>query len=198
MSTDGLKIKIRSFSLEKDDGLIASYSARPSYDERNPADRYRSERDRRGFIACRTQLRSLLMHCIGGSLARIGFRYNRFAKPTLTPTLASPTAEFNVFDSGTYATCAVAEHRRVGVNLERLSLLAKLQDAAGKILSELEHAMFRATSCAGGRSRQSLRMWTRKEVMLKAWRGGLVDLHARRDGRRGGRGLHLSFRRSDV
>jgi hypothetical protein len=133
LRTDGQKIRIRSFSSEKDDGLIASYSARLSCDERIPTDGDRFERD-----------------------------------------------------------------RRVGVDLERLSLLAKRQDKADKILSQLEPAMFRATTCAGERSRQPLRIWTRKEALLKAWRGALVDLHARSGDRRDGWGLHLSVRRSDV
>ncbi len=133
MRTDGQKIRIRSFSSEKDDGLIASYSARLSCDERIPAYGDRFERD-----------------------------------------------------------------RRVGVDLERLSLLAKRQDKADKILSQLEHAMFRATTCAGKRSRQPLRILTRKEALLKAWRGALVDLHGRSGDRRDGWGLHLSVRRSDV
>lgn len=198
MRKDGQKIRIWSFSLEKDDGLIASYSAWLSYDERNSADRYPSERNRRGFIAFRTRLNSLLAHYIGGSLALSSFRYNQLGKPMLTQTLASPTGEFNVFDSGTYARCAVAAHRRVGVGLERLNLLAKVQDTADKILFQLEHAMFRVMFFAGERSQQSLRMWTHKGALLKARCGGLVDLHARRDGSRGGWDIHLSFRRSDV
>lgn len=173
MHTDVEEVQIWLLSLEGDDGLIASYAALLSPDERGRADRYRFERDRRGFIACRAQLRSLLTHYVGGAPAQIRFRYNPFGKPELTPTLASSTVEFNVSNSGTYAACAVAARRRVGVDLEQLNPSTNLQPAAHEILSPSEHAELGATSCTGERSRQLLRIWTRKEALLKAWGTGL-------------------------
>ncbi|MGH8075976.1 MAG: 4'-phosphopantetheinyl transferase family protein [Lysobacter sp.] len=166
-------IEIWWLSLEGDDGLIASYAALLSPDEKVRADRYRFERDRRRFIACRAQLRSLLTQYIGGSPAQISFQYNPFGKPALTPTPASSTVEFNVSNSGAYAACAVAARRRVGVDLEQLNPSTDLHPVADEILSPPEHAVFRNTSCAGERSRQLLRIWTRKEALLKAWGTGL-------------------------
>lgn len=78
---------------------------------------------------------------------------------------------FNLAHSHELAACAVAADREVGIDVEALQGVAEA-GLARRILSEREHAVFRALEAEVAEA-ALLAAWTRKEAVLKARGEGL-------------------------
>jgi phosphopantetheinyl transferase len=85
-----------------------------SPDQRERADRFHFEMDRRRGVIGRGYLRLLL-----GRILDLRFEYDEFGKPGLIPKRA-PQLQFNLSHSGGLILIAIAMGRAVGVDVERI------------------------------------------------------------------------------
>lgn len=142
-----------------------------SRDERARAERFRFDRDRRRFVACRGALREILGSCVDLPAPEIVFEYGPYGKPALASP-AGAGVEFNVSHCEGLALIAVAAGRRVGVDLERIVSGASRQRIAERFFSPAEIAALRALPVAS-QDEAFFACWTRKEAYIKARGEGL-------------------------
>ncbi len=136
--------------------------------ERERAERFRFERDRRRFVAAHGQLRALLGRYCGRPAAAITFTYNAYGKPALPDAPLS----FNLSHSGEVALIAVAAAGRLGVDIE-----AAQADLAGLAIAEQFFSSAEVAALRGlpeaERVSAFFNCWTRKEAFVKARGEGL-------------------------
>lgn len=154
--------------------------------ERRRAQRFRFQRDRDRYVARRAFVRKVLGDYQGMDPGRLRFRVSVAGRPELDPPNA---ISFNVSHSAGLAVLAVARHAPVGVDVERARTLENTLDMAPLSLSAAESAWLLQLP-EGRRSGAFLRLWTRKESVVKAMGLGLaasldqIDVRAS-DGHRG-------------
>lgn len=136
-------------------------------DELARADRFRAERHRDRFIACRAQVRQVLAGCLNERPECIEFVYGPQGKPALGPAQCDSGIHFNISNSHDLALCAVALHRDVGVDVERLREGRDHEGLAERFFSPQEVETLRRTP-DGRRTAAFFNCWTRKEAVLKA------------------------------
>lgn len=125
-------------------------------DEHERASRFRFDRDRNRFIACRGILRELL-----------GIREQFVYGPHGKPRLEISDIRFNVSHSHGLAMIAVARGREVGCDLERIDPSFADEKIPEQFFSPYEVAALRALPEAE-QCRAFFRCWTRKEAFIKA------------------------------
>ncbi len=140
-----------------------------STDERQRAERFHFERDRRRFVVGRGLLRTVLGRYLQVSPDCLQFRYGPQGKPALA---GGNGLHFNVSHSGELALYAVALEREVGVDIERIASLKEVDDLAERCFSERENIVLRSLP-AERRQQAFYTCWTRKEAYLKATGKGL-------------------------
>lgn len=139
------------------EGLARSLSS----DERHRAARFRFERDRRRFLAARGALRDILAGYLGLDPGEVRFSYGPAGKPALAPFLG-----FNLSHSGDLALCAVAAGREVGVDLERVHPVRRLERIAARFFPLGERAALDRLP-KPEKTEAFLRLWTRAEALYK-------------------------------
>ncbi len=137
--------------------------------ERQRAQRYRFERDRRRFVAARGMLRVILARYAGIAPAAIHFDYSDHGKPSLSDF---PELAFNASDSGDLMALGVALNRLLGVDIERVRDDFGGLEIAERFFSPAEIASLRSLP-PQARPRAFFRCWTRKEAFIKAIGEGL-------------------------
>jgi 4'-phosphopantetheinyl transferase len=137
--------------------------------EQARAGRFRAQRDRDRFVARHAFLRRVLAGYVGSPPARVGIRITSTGRPELD---APSPIRFNASHSGGVAVVAVASGRQVGVDIERIRLIADAMDLASTHMTRSEVTSLRSAP-AGSRSAVFLALWTRKESFVKAVGGGL-------------------------
>jgi 4'-phosphopantetheinyl transferase len=136
-----------------------------SPDERERADRFHFEVDRRRSIIGRGCLRLLLARILASPPDTLEIKYDEFGKPCLS---AKHTAlQFNVSHSGDVILIAIARGRAVGVDVEKIRTDLELDGIAARFFSINECKVL--TSLVGpARYRAFFTCWTRKEAYVKA------------------------------
>lgn len=152
------------------DGLLDSFAALLSEDERARAARFRFEKDAHRFTVARATVRSVL-----GSYRRtpgsdLRFDYSSHSKPALAN--ASSDIRFSVSHSGDLAMLALTRGREVGIDLEAIRDNVEIDQLATRYFSEHEYASLRELANVQ-RLRAFFRCWTSKEAFLKAQGIGL-------------------------
>jgi 4'-phosphopantetheinyl transferase len=139
-----------------------------SPDERARADRFHAADDRANFVAARGALRRILARYTGERPEDLRFSYAAWGKPRLEPAEGARRIEFSVSHSDELAVYALAEGRRLGVDVERIvPVLENDERLSRSWLSEEELAeLSLLDACA--RTRRFYWLWTRKEAYLKA------------------------------
>lgn len=132
------------------------------------ADRFAHDRHRRRYTVARAHLRRILGRLTGTGPKDIGFRFEAHGKPFL-----SGGPSFNQSHSEERIMIAVADHGRIGVDIEEIRPVKYLTGLAGKHFAGDESARLHA---APDSERLTLffRLWTRKEAFLKALGFGLT------------------------
>ncbi len=143
-----------------------------SDDERERAERFVFERDRKRFAAGRAILRSILAHYLNSEPERVRFCYGPRGKPALAPASVGSGLEFNLAHSNGLALYAVTLRRRIGVDVEFSRVLADAEQIARRFFSLREYEMLLALPAAE-RPHAFLGCWTRKEAFIKALGTGL-------------------------
>lgn len=130
---------------------------------------------RRRFVRARAALRRVLSAATGRPPHALAIDYGAHGKPRLAD---HPGLHFNLSHSGELAVIATSTLGEVGIDLEALRPRPDLLPVARRFFAAEEAAMVEAFDGAA-RSRAFLRVWTRKEAVLKATGRGIgIDTRA--------------------
>jgi 4'-phosphopantetheinyl transferase len=174
-------VQIWQIPLEVSEDTLQHYVGCLSGDERSRADRFRFPHDRRKFIVARGTLRHLLARQLDSSPQAIEFCYGEYGKPLVEGLPPAKTAQsspghcdfnFNISHSGEIALCALGHHRRVGVDIEKLKPIQRLESMMERCLVQKEQAEVLASV---NPLQAFLERWTCKEAYLKAIGMGLIQ-----------------------
>jgi medium-chain acyl-[acyl-carrier-protein] hydrolase len=140
-------------------------------DERQRAERFHFERDRRHFVAARGLLRTILGRYLDRDPGGLQFGYNPQGKPMLAGEGSG--LRFNLAHSHGLALFAVSRGRELGVDLERIRPEFAGEPVARRFFSPREVAALGVLT--GERRHEAFFVcWTRKEAYLKATGKGLT------------------------
>ena len=141
-----------------------------SEDERDRADRFHFERDRRRFVAGRSTLRRIVATYLDAFPREIVFEYGPQGKPRVSES----TLFFNISHSGACGLFAFATQFEIGVDVEQLDQArSDNEHVATRFFSPSEIETLRAQPTSA-RPQAFLRCWTRKEAFIKARGDGLT------------------------
>ena len=141
--------------------------------ERERAERFVSEEARARFVRVRTALRAELGHRLRVPPHELRFSYGTSGKPRLAAPFDRARVEFSVAHTRGLALLAFSEGAAVGADLERLRELHAPRALAQRMLSEHENArLARLTGDAW--TDAFLRLWTRKEALVKCVGGSIL------------------------
>jgi 4'-phosphopantetheinyl transferase len=143
-----------------------------SADEQARADRFYFERDRQRFIISRGRLRQILSRYLDIPAEQLEFCYGTYGKPLLAGSLAHTGLHFNLTHSEGIALYAVTCDRQIGIDVERIRPLPKVERLAERCLSPQEQSCLTASSCP---EEIFFTYWTCKEAYLKAIGSGLTQ-----------------------
>jgi 4'-phosphopantetheinyl transferase len=143
-----------------------------SADERERANRFVFERDRRRFVVARSELRRLLGARMEMPPEDIEFLYGRYGKPELPPGFSQDDLRFNTSHSDGVAIYAFTGGRRIGIDIEAIRPMQDADEVAARCFSPHEIEAYRRLD---SRDRLSgfFNCWTRKEAFVKALGDGL-------------------------
>jgi 4'-phosphopantetheinyl transferase len=159
-------VEIHSFSLDVGPERLSALARTLSIDEQQRAARFRFDRHRSGFIACRGIVREILGKALEIDPEAVEFTYNSFGKP------AVEGLEFNVAHSGRLALVAVSPTREVGVDIERIDPSFAREQIPERFFSPSEVRALRALP-EQDQLDAFFEIWTRKEAYVKARGQGL-------------------------
>jgi 4'-phosphopantetheinyl transferase len=142
-------------------------------DERERADRFHFERDRRRFIAGRAGLRSILGLYLKRDPALLKLRYGSRGKPYLVGQPDNATIAFNVAHSGPLAVYGFTRRQAIGVDIEHACDLPDADRVAAISFSAAENAVYRQLP-ADQKQQAFYLCWTRKEAYIKALGEGVA------------------------
>lgn len=150
------------------------FEALLSHEERDRANRFRFETDKKKFIIRRGYLRLLLEKYIQIPASSFQFNYNPFGKPYLKDY---DNFHFNLSHSGGKAIYAMALFHPVGVDIEFMDPGLDYLPLAHQFFSKLECETLLLLPAS--RQRQAFfNYWARKEAVIKAAGMGLtIPLH---------------------
>ncbi len=170
-------------SLKTVDGYLACLAE----DEILRANRFKFPDDRRRFVVARGALRHLLSRHIGKAPAAIEFGYGKYGKPFVRRAFARQSEpvnslailpqeafQFNLSHSGDLALCGLGRHRKVGVDVEKIRSISRLEMMMERCLSTAEQDRVKAAR-PDDQSQLFLQYWTCKEAYLKATGLGLTQ-----------------------
>lgn len=143
-----------------------------SEDERAGASRFRFERDRRRYVACRAVLRTILGRYLRVAPGSLKFRYSPHGKPAIANGPGANAIRFNVSHAESMALFGFSRGRELGIDLERVRSDFAIDEIADRFFSQNEVAALRALRPAD-RVLAFFRCWTRKEAYIKARGDGL-------------------------
>jgi 4'-phosphopantetheinyl transferase len=164
-------VDIWRFSFSTQDGRRAPERIL-SAQERDRANCFRFPRDRQRFVLSRIFLRQVLGSYQGTPPERIDFAAGPHGKPALAD--AGDDLRFNLSHFGSGCLVGVTKAANIGIDGEERRLLADLDLMIRRVLTQAEKA-----AVLGAPPDQCdelfLRLWTRKEAVLKAAGVGLVE-----------------------
>jgi 4'-phosphopantetheinyl transferase len=141
-----------------------------SIEERNRADRYLFPRDAFRFRRCRATLRLGLAGYLKTTPQKILLATNRHGKPFIAE---GSTLHFNVSHSGGLGAIAFTTIGEVGIDVEANQRDVDALEIAKANFTRNEARMVAAADSRQEQARIFLRLWTRKEAVLKAAGCGL-------------------------
>jgi 4'-phosphopantetheinyl transferase len=170
---NGVDVWIFALTGYSDDAHVVSGS------ERRRSARFGDQLHRQRWTTAHATLRRLLASYLAFPAAAIEFE----REPTGKPTVAHPESHlhFNLSHSGPWGAVSIARNGPVGVDIEETRLVPDGLSVARKHFTEREQEWIVASD-EPIRSERFLRVWTRKEALVKAI----------------GKGLHSPLRHFDV
>ncbi len=143
-----------------------------SADERQRADRFYFEHDRRRYIASKGAQRSILAGYLQADPHQLQFEFNPYGKPSLRGEHGDVGLRFNLSHSRSVGLLAVARGAELGVDLEFIRDRIVDGKIARRYFSPVEVAALEALP-APVQIRAFFACWTRKEAYIKARGEGL-------------------------
>ena len=142
-----------------------------SIEERNRADRYLFPRDASRFRLCRAMLRLGLAGYLERAPEKIALTANSHGKPCVAERSA---LHFNVSHSGSLGLIAFTAVGEVGIDVEAMRCDVGALEIASAHFTKTEAALIAAAPTPEEQASAFLRLWTRKEAVLKAAGFGLL------------------------
>lgn len=176
-------VQIWQIQLEVLPGTLEKYFACLSKEEKSRANRFRFADDQRRFIVSRGALRHILACQLHQSPDQVNFCYGEYGKPfveklpdTQRSSLLRTECDFhfNLTHSGELALCALGYEHKVGIDIESIKPIKRLESLIERCLSDREKTQVKAQS-ADDQPRAFLQTWTCKEAYLKAIGLGLTQ-----------------------
>lgn len=137
-------------------------------EERERAARFRSDRERRWYVASHALLRELLGARLGAAPASVPL----CAEPHGKPRVPGSQLHLSLSRSGALAVYAFARDRPVGVDIEAVRALSDAHAIAQRTFPRRERDAY-ASLQPSERLTGFFRGWTRTEALAKALGGGL-------------------------
>ena len=160
------------FPLDVEPEATRASAALLSDDERQRADRFVFERDRRRFIVARAELRKLLAARLGVQPESVEFRYGVRGKPALADRCAESGLRFNLSHAVDVAACAFSWVPEIGIDIESIRVIPDAEEIAARFFSRRENEAYRGLD-PDDRPQGFFNCWTRKEAFVKALGDGL-------------------------
>lgn len=151
---------------------VRASAALLSDEERQRADRFVLERDRRRFVVARGDLRRLLAARTNMPPESVELKYGVRGKPALTGRSARSDLRFNVSHADDVAAFAFAWGREIGIDIESVRPIPDRDDIAARFFSRRENEAYLDLDPDDG-LRGFFNCWTRKEAFIKALGEGL-------------------------
>jgi len=136
-------------------------------DDFKQASRYTNDELRQRFITTRGTLKQLLAQQLNCSPQQLALSRNRYGKPYLT----GDPVFFNVSHTNAYAAIALSSHA-VGIDIETIRSLDAI--ALSKRFFHPDEARHIANYNTAKQATEFIRLWTRKEAVLKAHGTGIA------------------------
>jgi 4'-phosphopantetheinyl transferase len=153
------------------DPVLGELEALLDDDERERAGSLLYPARRRRFIASHGAVRVILGRHLGVPAGSLRWRRGPHGKPELAGP--GPRPWVSMSKSGGLAALAIAENRRVGVDIQRLLTDLDVARMARRFYPP-EEARFVASGRAQGRADRYTRLWARKEACVKVAGGRLL------------------------
>lgn len=162
---DAPAVDVWTVPLDRPPATVARLSRILSEGEAERGDRCRFENDRRRFIVAHGALRLILAGCLDVPPEKLRLRPGRHGKPRLA---GSSELRFNLSHSGELALVAVTRHQEVGVDVDRLRPDLPVEPFAERFFPASDARFVAAATGPTERAERFLRLWTRKEAVVKA------------------------------
>lgn len=159
-------------SLRRERGVLSTFEATLSQDEKERAHRFKKVEDADRYVAARGLLRNLLGTYLALSPGQIQFEYNALGKPHLVTKEGVHSLNFSVSHSDELGLFGFARQYRIGVDLECNRSEFDFDDLVERYFSLAEVERLRSLP-ADQQKEAFYRGWTRKEAYLKARGDGL-------------------------
>jgi 4'-phosphopantetheinyl transferase len=174
LSLPGGQIHLWRVGLDQPPAQIECLKQSLSPDERERAERFHFERDRRRFVVGRGGLRLILGRYLGLEPDRLRFDYGPRGKPALAEISGGEGRLcFNLAHSGEVAVYALVRDQEIGVDVEQIRLIIEMEQIARRFFATPEQAALLALPLEQ-RQAAFFNCWTRKEAYLKALGDGLA------------------------
>lgn len=159
-------------SVKQGERAASRYAPLLSSDEQDRLARYASAARAAQFVTGRGALRLILAGLVGLPPSDLRFTENERGKPALAD---HGGYHFNVAHAKERVLIAVTRVGPVGVDLEAIRPIARREQIARRWFSDEDIAQLRQAARDGRDDPDAafLRLWTRKEALLKAWGIGL-------------------------
>jgi 4'-phosphopantetheinyl transferase len=140
--------------------------------ERQRANRFVFDRDRRRFIVGRARLRQLLAARLGVSPESVPLTCGTNGKPAIADGFTGVDLRFNLSRCDDVAIYAFSRGAEVGVDIEAVREIPDADEIADRFFSPQESKTFRALE-SWEKPLGFFNCWTRKEAFVKALGDGL-------------------------
>ena len=157
-------------ALSVDDGAYCDMPPILAQSERERAERYHFDIDRRRFVIARASLRQILGRYVGVAAGDVALGYGAYGKPLLTNDHGDGGIRFNLSHSADIALCAIVQRADVGVDVEQVRREMDVQRIAAQFFSPDEQRLLLESS---DQHETFARIWARKEAYVKATGDGI-------------------------
>jgi 4'-phosphopantetheinyl transferase len=173
LSLDRDEIHVWKIALE-DPALkqVDLYNRILSEDERERAGRLRFSIYRNRFVAAHAGLRKLLGRYCNAEAGDIVFEYNEHGKPAIPAGSNPGEIQFNLSHSGNIALCAITKKSTVGIDIEFLRQVARVEKILDRFFHDRERRYYYSQP-EGMRNTAFLMLWTVREAYSKAMGKGI-------------------------
>lgn len=158
------QIHVWRLDLEKSTDQVSCLFACLGADEVSRAGRFKFDKDRRRYIACRGALRRILGGYLGEDAREVAFEYGPAGKPSVS---GGGDIRFNLSHSHEACVVAVAKGREVGVDVEKVRTMPNSEEIARRFFPSADwNSLMELPPYL--RQDAFFRLWVRIEAAIKA------------------------------